>query len=218
MLLAHSQDSDTIERSRHQQKFWKMILSSGSENLDKGDMGTPADLKRGRRHVTQSHRRPAVFLDRDGVLNRDHGYVHRTEDFEWIEGAKKAIRLLNDRGYWVFVITNQAGIARGYYKKADVERLHRWMNAELEKSGAHVDRFYFCPHHPDFDGECECRKPKPGMISQALSDWPVDPSGSFLIGDKVTDLQAAEHAQIPGHIFESGNLYDALTQIIGTRP
>ena len=143
--------------------------------------------------------------------------MHRFEDFKWIKGAKKAIRLLNDRGYWVFVVTNQAGIARGYFKNADVERLHRWMNAQLRKSGAHIDRFYYCPHHPDFGEQCDCRKPKPGMLLRAFNEWSVEPSGSFLIGDKVTDLQAAEHALIAGHNFESGNLYNAVTRIIGAR-
>ena len=182
------------------------------------DIGLPDDLARGRRLISEWRRRPAVFLDRDGVLNRDHGYVHRREDFEWIHGAKKAIRLLNDRGYLVFVVTNQAGVARGYYEMAHVERLHRWMNAELRKSGAHIDRYYICPHHPDFDGECDCRKPRPGMLLRAMDDWTVDPSRSFLVGDKVTDLQAAEHARIAGHIFESGDLYDTVSQIIATRP
>ena len=93
--------------------------------------------------------RPAVFFDRDGVLNRDLGYLHRPEEFEWLEGAKKAIRLCNDSGYLVFVVTNQAGVARGFYGEEDVHRLHAWMNEELAREGAHVDAFEFCPHHPE---------------------------------------------------------------------
>ncbi len=132
-----------------------------------------------------------------------------------MEGAQLAIRLLNDRGYWVFVVTNQAGVARGYYEEADVQRLHRWINAELGKSGAQVDQFYYCPHHPEFDRDCDCRKPKPGMLLQAMKEWPIDLPGSFLIGDKPTDLEAAEHANITGHMFRSGDLHAAVAQVIG---
>ena len=179
------------------------------------DIGIPDDLRRGRQLIPEWRRRPAAFMDRDGVLNKDHGYVHRAEDFEWISGAKRAIKLLNDRGYLVFVVTNQAGIARGYYETGDVERLHRWMNAELRKMGAHIDQFYYCPHHPDVGGHCDCRKPGPGMILQALKEWRIKPSGSFLIGDKSTDLQAAEQAEIAGHMFTSGDLRDTVAQAIG---
>ncbi len=182
------------------------------------DIGIPADLRRGRKLIPEWRRRPAAFLDRDGVLNKDHGYVYRAKEFEWGAGAKKAIKLLNDSGYWVFVVTNQAGSARGYYDAADVERLHRWMNAELGKMGAHIDQFYYCPHHPEWDGECDCRKPKPGMLLQAIKDWRVDLSGSFLVGDKMTDLQAAEQAGITGHMFDAMDLHDTVTQVIGIPP
>jgi D-glycero-D-manno-heptose 1,7-bisphosphate phosphatase len=168
-------------------------------------------------------RRPAAFLDRDGVLNRDGGYVHRSEEFEWIAGARQAVKLLNDRGYWVFVVTNQAGIARGFYQPADVERLHRWMNAELQRSGAHIDRFYYCPHHPDvadeiYGGDCDCRKPKPGMLLNAMRDWPVDPARSFLIGDRPADIQAARSAGIAGYLFETDELAVAVRRIIEFEP
>lgn len=182
------------------------------------DIGVPADLERGRKVMADWRNRPAAFLDRDGVLNMDRGYVHNRKDFEWTAGAKRAIKLLNDRGYWVFVVTNQAGIARGYYDAADLDRLHRWMNADLRKIGAHIDRFYHCPHHPDISGECDCRKPNPGMLKQAMRDWPIDLPRSFMIGDKSTDMEAAKRSNVTGHLFSSGNLHDTVSRILGTPP
>jgi D,D-heptose 1,7-bisphosphate phosphatase len=181
------------------------------------DIGIPADLKRGRKLIPEWRCRPAAFVDRDCVLNINHGYVHQTKDFRWVPGAKRAVKMLNDLGYWVFVVTNQAGIARGHYETGDVERLHRWMNVELRQAGAHIDRFYSCPHHPDMDEDCDCRKPKPEMLLQAMKEWRVNPTDSFLIGNKKTDFQAAEHAEITGHMFVSGNLRDTVAAIIGAR-
>ncbi len=106
----------------------------------------------------------AVFLDRDGTLNVDKGYVHRIEDWEWIPGAIDAIVLLKKAGFLVVVITNQAGIARGYYTDTEVSHLHTRINEELKEHGATIDGFYHCPHHPEFSAECECRKPMAGNI------------------------------------------------------
>ena len=155
--------------------------------------------------------RPAAFLDRDGVINRDDGYIHRAEDFVWYEGAKRAIRRLNERNHWVFVITNQAGVARGLYPAEDVERLHRWINTELAASGAHIDAFYFCPHHPTegldaYRLVCDCRKPSAGMLLQAMREWPVDRSRSFMIGDKESDMAAASAAGVKGVLSREGDL------------
>jgi len=156
-------------------------------------------------------RRPAVFFDRDGVLNRDVGYLHRPEEFEWLEGAKTAIRHCNDAGYFVFVVTNQAGVARGYYDESDVEKLHSWMRAELAPQGAHIDAFEYCPHHldgvrPEYRRACRRRKPAPGMILDLLANWPVDKQASFLIGNTQSDLDAAAAAGIPGHLYQGGDL------------
>lgn len=159
----------------------------------------------------QSQLRPAVFLDRDGVLNRDHGYVHSPEEFEWMPGAREAVKRMNDQGYHVFVVTNQAGVAHGYYGEEAVRNLHAWMTGELEATGARVDDYFFCPHHPEaaleaFRLECPCRKPRPGMLRQALERWPVDLERSFLIGDKTSDLQAAERVSVPGYLFDGTDL------------
>ncbi len=155
--------------------------------------------------------KPAAFLDRDGILNRDSGYVWRREDFHWLPGAQRAVKRLNDAGYLVFVVSNQAGVARGLYKPEDVETLHRWVNSELGKSGAHIDAFYYCPHHPDFGQSCDCRKPAPGMLLRAMREWPVDRESSFMIGDKAIDMEAAKSAGVRGLIFEGGDL-DALVR------
>ncbi|MEL0113114.1 MAG: HAD-IIIA family hydrolase, partial [Rickettsiales bacterium] len=102
-------------------------------------------------------RRPAAFLDRDGIVNHDTGYVWRKEDYKWMEGIGPAIKRLNDLGYYVFIVTNQAGVARGLYRTEDIERLHRHVNETLKRQGAHIDAFYYCPHHPDF-GHNEYRR------------------------------------------------------------
>ena len=153
-------------------------------------------------------RRPAAFLDRDGVLNVDHGYVHRPEQLEWIDGAREAVRLLNLAGYYVLVVSNQSGIARGYYDEAAVKSFHAHMQNELAAHGAHIDAFYFCPHHPEgiiksLAVSCRCRKPAPGMLEQAAREWPIDIGASFLIGDKDDDMAAAAAFNIRGIKFNS---------------
>lgn len=155
---------------------------------------------------------PAVFFDRDGVLNVDIGYLHKQEDFQWVQGAKEAIRFLKDQGFLVFVVTNQSGVARGYYKEVDVHQLHQWIQKELQEVGAQINAFYYCPHHPEgtisnYKLKCNCRKPEPGLIQQALEEWPVDKTSSFLVGDNVSDVAAAEAAGIRGYQFRGGDLF-----------
>lgn len=158
-----------------------------------------------------SDMRPALFLDRDGVINVDKGYVSKIADFEWIDGAAEAIATFNSRNWFVFVVTNQSGIARGYYTEEDMTTLHTWMLTELEAKGARIDQIYFCPFHDQ--GEIQRyrkdsfdRKPKPGMLLQAMADYPVKKESSFLIGDKETDIQAAHAAGIGGFLFKETNL------------
>ena len=158
-------------------------------------------------------KKPAVFFDRDGVLNIDHGYTYRKQNFEWMPGAIETIKYFNDHNYFVFVITNQSGIARGYYTEQDMHALHKFMSEELGAHGAHIDDFYYCPHYPDSQQEryrtiCTCRKPAPGMIEQAFHEWDIDKQHSFLIGDKQSDIQAAETINMSGYLFKGGNLYE----------
>jgi D-glycero-D-manno-heptose 1,7-bisphosphate phosphatase len=155
--------------------------------------------------------RPALFLDRDGVINVDRSYVYRKEDFEWINGAQDTIRLFNDMGWWVFIVTNQSGIARGYYTEEQMEALHAWMAEELAGTGARIDRIYHCPFHAAgvvdrYRKDSFDRKPRPGMLIRAMTDFPVIRERSFLIGDKQADLEAARAAGVRGFLFAGGNL------------
>ena len=163
--------------------------------------------------VPRRRRRPAVFLDRDGVLNVDRGYVHAPEQVEWVQGAKEAVKLWNDAGYYVFVVTNQAGVAKGYYEEEAVGALHRWMSDELAMIGASIDDWRYCPFHPEgsvaaYRAAHDWRKPSPGMILDLIAHWPIEREESLLIGDKASDIQAAAAAGVAGYLFEGGDLMD----------
>lgn len=164
-------------------------------------------------------RRPAIFFDRDGVINRDDGYVFRATDFVWIDGAIEAISLFNRLGYATVLITNQSGIARGLYTEADFQALTQWIGSELTGHGAHFDAVYFCPHHPEasvreYRIQCECRKPRPGMLLRAIRELSIDVAASALIGDKFTDCEAAEAAGVRSYMFEGGNLLDFAQRVL----
>lgn len=139
-----------------------------------------------------------IFLDRDGTINEEVNYLHRPEDFVFLPGAAKAIQLLKEAGYRVVVVTNQAGVARGYYSEADVERLHEYVNERLQKEyQTEIDAFYYCPHHPehgigDYKIACHCRKPETGMLEQAQEKFAIDKAKSWMIGDKLLDVEAGK--------------------------
>ena len=163
--------------------------------------------------TTEKPARPALFLDRDGVLNEDPGYVHRWEDFHWIPGAREAVAAFNAAGWWVFVVTNQSGVGRGYYAEDDVIALHAKMSESLAEVGGRIDAYYYCPQHPEAQVEAyrhPDRKPNPGMILRALAEWPVDLSRSIMVGDKESDLEAARRAGVRGLHFTGGNLAEFL--------
>lgn len=171
---------------------------------------------------SEQSKRPAAFLDRDGVLNVDHGYAHRPEQLEWIGGAREAVRLLNEAGYLVIVVSNQSGVARGYFDEAAVKSFHRYMQERLLAHGAHVDAFYYCPHYPEgsvkqFAIACRCRKPCPGMLEQAARDFAIDPARSILIGDKNDDMAAAAAFNIRGIRFDpkADSLIDVVIAALG---
>ena len=159
---------------------------------------TPAPVAQDDRGET----RAAAFLDRDGVINIDHGYVYRQEDFSFVPGVLDAAADLARMGYALVVVTNQSGIARGYYTEDDFHALAQWMRARFAEAGAPLAGVYHCPHHPDAgDGplrrDCDCRKPAPGMLLAAARDLNLDLSRSALFGDKCDDLRAAQAAGVP---------------------
>ena len=149
-----------------------------------------------------------VFLDRDGTLNEEVHYLHRTSELKLLPGVPEALRMLREAGYRLVVVTNQAGVARGYYGEEDVRNLHVYMNHILEGQGASIDAFYYCPHHPEhgtgpYKKECRCRKPGTGMFEAAAQRFEIDKPHSFMIGDKLLDVVA-------------GNSYGLTTILVGT--
>lgn len=177
------------------------------------DIGIPDSLAEARRSVPQWRRRPVAFLDRDGVINRDQGYVCEPGRFAWMPGAPEAIRLLNESGHQVVVVSNQAGIARGYFSEAELRDFMRWVDERLSEHGAHIDGFYYCPHHPEqgaapYRAVCDCRKPAPGLLLRALADFDAEPARAFLIGDQDSDLEAARRAGIQAFHFDGRQRLD----------
>jgi D-glycero-D-manno-heptose 1,7-bisphosphate phosphatase len=178
----------------------------------------------------------AVFIDRDGTLNEECSYLHRAEDCRFVPGAIEAVALLNAAGFLVVVVTNQSGIARGFYSEADLEQLHDYMSRRLQAGGARIDGWYFCPHHPDYpsaDDACFCRKPLPGMLQSAAAEMGIDLASSWMIGDKAADIAAGtaagcrpilvltgygsvEQAALAGGITVCDNLYAAALHIIAS--
>ena len=163
-----------------------------------------------------SSKRRAIFLDRDGVLNVNTHYVYRVEDFQWIPGAKEAIKRINDTGFLTIVVTNQSGIARGYYTEEDFKTLMDWTQSELAKIGARFDAIYNCPHHPEHGEKIDSdwRKPKPGMLLQAAKDHEIELAHSHMIGDSESDRRAAQAARVAFHHFTGGNLLEFVERCV----
>ena len=156
--------------------------------------------------------RRAIFLDRDGVINEDLGYVGKREDFHFLPGVFEALQYFQKLGFLLIIVTNQSGIARGYYTVQDFLSLSEWMKEELRKRDITITDIFYCPHHPE-DG-CECRKPKPGMILEAAKRYDIDLSASWMIGDKPSDIEAAKNAGIPHTILLDDNtLFDTIGTI-----
>lgn len=172
--------------------------------------------------------RPAAFLDRDGVLNEDTGYVHRVADFRWMPGAVGALQRLHAAGFALVVVTNQSGVGRGLYTLDDVEAFHAHMRSELAVAGVSIAGFYACPHHPEamlaeYRQDCVCRKPRPGLLLQAIAEHGLDAARSIVVGDRASDLEAGRAAGVArGFLVGAGQrwptLADAVAELLEGRP
>ena len=150
-----------------------------------------------------------VFLDRDGTINEEVNYLYRPEDFKFLPGVPEALKLLSDAGYRLVVVTNQAGVARGYYSEEDVVKLHGYVNRLLASHGIRIDAFYYCPHHPvhgigRYKTACTCRKPETGLFLKAESDFRVDKAVSYMIGDKLLDVEAGKRYGVTSVLVGTG--------------
>ncbi len=146
--------------------------------------------------LSLNEKKPALFLDRDGVINIEKNYLHKQEEFEFIDGIFDLCRFYQEKGYLIVVVTNQSGIARGYYSEKDFSHLTAWMIDAFASEGIEIAQVYHCPHHPDISGECECRKPHPGMLLKAGKELSIDFENSLLVGDSERDIEAAHRAGV----------------------
>lgn len=161
----------------------------------------------------------AVFFDRDGTLNVDIGYLHRPEDFEWIPGAVQAIRYVKENGFLAILVTNQSGVARGYYPESDIRQVYDWMNGELEKAGVRLDGLYYCPHHPEgkvaaYRRDCACRKPGTLLVDEACREHDIDRKQSYFVGDSEKDMECASRAGLTGIHYTGGSLLDKVREAL----
>ncbi len=164
----------------------------------------------------------AVFLDRDGVLNVDHGYVSDPARLDWIDGAREAVAAMTRAGLKVMVVTNQSGIGRGYFEEAAMHGFHAAMQAQLAPLGGQIDAFYFAPHHENaVDGyrvaDHPDRKPNPGMILRGLAEFNLTPAEAVIIGDRSSDVEAGRRAGMPGYLFRGGDLHAFVLSVLGER-
>nr|WP_294566427.1 HAD-IIIA family hydrolase [uncultured Rhodopila sp.] len=183
------------------------------------DIGVPEDFSRAQTEIPALLRRRALFLDRDGVLNVDHGYVGCRERFEWTDGAREAIRHATCAGWHVFIVTNQSGVARGLYDEDAVRALLGWIADEARAAGGTIDDARYCPYHPDGIDDAyrrahPWRKPEPGMLLDLIRCWELDPARAIMIGDQESDMRAAADAGVTGHLFQEKNLLAFLRRVM----
>lgn len=160
----------------------------------------------------------AIILDRDGTINVEKDYLHKIEDFEFEKGAKEGLKILSSLGYILVVVTNQSGIARGYYKEEDLIVLNEYIRRILLEEGVEIKEFYYCPHHLEkglgkYKIDCECRKPKTGMLDQAVKDFNIDKENSFMVGDNISDIEAGLNAKIEPVLVKTGHGLEHIEEI-----
>ena len=156
----------------------------------------------------------AAFLDRDGVIKEDTGYLNNIKDFKWIEGAIEALKILKKNNFLIIIISNQSGVSRGYFSKQDVHNLHKWINLQLSEHNVKIDDFFFATEHPDTETSKTRRKPSPRMIEEAIEKYNLNRADCFMVGDKDIDVLAAKNAKIRGFLFEGGNLSYKIKKIL----
>lgn len=227
----HSETPDKIDLDRDVLKpgikTGKIFAYHTSEYIK--DMGTPerfyeteSDIKSGKVHAKNlSVKQKAVFLDRDGTINRKNGFITRPEQFVLLPGVAQAVKKINKSGYLAIVVTNQPVIARGEASFKELEEIHSKMETELGKEGAYLDAIYYCPHHtdkgfagerPEYKCECACRKPKPGLLLKAAEDFNIDLSQSYMIGDSENDILAGKSAGCKGNFLVNGDIFKCIKQ------
>jgi D-glycero-D-manno-heptose 1,7-bisphosphate phosphatase len=183
------------------------------------DIGVPEDFDRSQTEIPRVLRRRALFLDRDGVINIDHGYVGSRDRFDWVDGAREAIVHATRAGWHIFIVTNQSGVARGKYDESAVRDLLDWIGDEVRVMGGTVDDVRYCPFHPDasvpaYRALSDWRKPAPGMLLDLIRAWELDPARCLMIGDQDTDLRAAAAAGVPARLFAGGNLLEVVRPLV----
>ena len=156
----------------------------------------------------------AAFLDRDGTLNEDTGYLYKIKDFRWIKGAVNALRILKKNNFLIIVVTNQSGVSRGFYSENDIKKLHKWMNQQLLKYDLMIDDFFFATDLPNNNNINSRRKPSPAMLNEAVEKYNLDKTKCFMLGDKQTDVEAAKNAQIKGFLFKENDLSVKISKIL----
>ena len=222
------------DRAPHSGLFTRGLLPSLRASCSLEDDVLPALLRSGSvRAVTDAGsavggaahrlRRPALFLDRDGVLNLDHGYVGTRDRFDWMPGALDAVRHATDSGWHVFIVTNQSGVARGYYDEDAVQDLLAWIADQARRAGGTIDDARYCPYHEDavvaeYRRAHHWRKPSSGMLLDLIRVWELDPARCLMVGDQPSDMAAASGAGVRGHLFTGGNLHDFIAPLLAGAP
>ena len=211
-----SLENDIFPKLKYKKKIQTIYYEKNKHNFL--DIGIPSDFKKAQKKIIKSYIKPAVFLDRDGVINEDYGYVYKKSNFAWKKGIFNLIKFFNDINYYVFVISNQSGIGRGYYKTSDVNNLHEWVQKRLAEKGAHIDKFYFAPYFYENISftikDKKMRKPNTGMINLALKEWKINMKKSILIGDQENDKILAKKIKVKFFmVTKTNNLVEILRKV-----
>ncbi len=168
--------------------------------------------------MSMTNRKRAIFLDRDGVINKEVNHLSNPAQFEFIPGSIEALKILKQKGFLLIVITNQAGIARGLFSEEILGQIHNKMKGILNQNGIILDDIFYCPHHPDFTGACDCRKPKPGLILKAQRQYNIDLQTSYMVGDTLSDIETGHAANCKTVLVLTGYGLEERNKMFSTKP